>query len=649
MPPKRERYNASARSSTAGGRTHKGKTARRNRSSIGDVQTGLDTNAPTLDSADVESERALQAQRREALLGASAATLSGKKRKRLDAFIAKGLAKERKVELLKKLAQSSGEVEDRAQLLSAATLGTGRAKSGKERLDGEEKKLERKRERRLGLLRERTGAGAGMSSDEDLDADLDVDHYGFERDSPEGEQLEDPERRARIQAAAAKFAKPPAVLVIMVPSNVTVGSALAKDKDGNPVVPVMRQRQRKRAKKSAPAPPPEESDFDSSESEDDSPDPEAPGAPSSSADEASADLLPHRSKGKHRATSQDRADELLRAAMKARGVAWPSAEDAEGDSEDSDDDGESEDGDMNDEQWYAEIDKGGEVESDEEEDAIFREAMRARGMWVPEMDAEHAERESGAEQSGSTAFATTPEDTPASAQDEEMAELPYFGFASEDDIPKLSATDAASSDEDAASSDDDDASSSSSSSPSTPRARTRQTRKNNVARASGFKDWANAAVGLGGGADSTRDQEGSAHDGLAYKGPTPVAGLTQRVGDLGPQDGIARGPLGGPSKEVLTPFSAKYFEESKANAEKERVRHVNVTRKEDVQEARLKLPVLAEEDLITRTILENPVTVLCGETGSGKTTQVPQFLYEAGFGSHGSGEWVCSFCKGAAY
>jgi ATP-dependent RNA helicase DHX37/DHR1 len=33
------------------------------------------------------------------------------------------------------------------------------------------------------------------------------------------------------------------------------------------------------------------------------------------------------------------------------------------------------------------------------------------------------------------------------------------------------------------------------------------------------------------------------------------------------------------------------------------------------------------------TIRANPVTILCGETGSGKTTQLPQFLYEAGFGS----------------
>ena len=29
------------------------------------------------------------------------------------------------------------------------------------------------------------------------------------------------------------------------------------------------------------------------------------------------------------------------------------------------------------------------------------------------------------------------------------------------------------------------------------------------------------------------------------------------------------------------------------------------------------------------------MTIVCGETGSGKTTQIPQFLYEAGYASDG--------------
>uniref|UniRef100_A0A8C5PBB8 Activating signal cointegrator 1 complex subunit 3 n=1 Tax=Leptobrachium leishanense TaxID=445787 RepID=A0A8C5PBB8_9ANUR len=60
---------------------------------------------------------------------------------------------------------------------------------------------------------------------------------------------------------------------------------------------------------------------------------------------------------------------------------------------------------------------------------------------------------------------------------------------------------------------------------------------------------------------------------------------------------------------------------------------IPVDRTAEIQEARLKLPILGEEQVIMEAIKENPVVVLCGETGSGKTTQVPQFLYEAGYGS----------------
>ncbi|KAK2538102.1 hypothetical protein Q9966_005863 [Columba livia] len=60
---------------------------------------------------------------------------------------------------------------------------------------------------------------------------------------------------------------------------------------------------------------------------------------------------------------------------------------------------------------------------------------------------------------------------------------------------------------------------------------------------------------------------------------------------------------------------------------------VPVDRSPEIQEARLKLPILAEEQVIMEAISENPIVILCGETGSGKTTQVPQFLYEAGYAS----------------
>ncbi|ROW09105.1 hypothetical protein VPNG_05724 [Cytospora leucostoma] len=60
---------------------------------------------------------------------------------------------------------------------------------------------------------------------------------------------------------------------------------------------------------------------------------------------------------------------------------------------------------------------------------------------------------------------------------------------------------------------------------------------------------------------------------------------------------------------------------------------VTVSRNPDIQEARLKLPVVAEEQRIMEAIHNNDIVVLCGATGSGKTTQVPQFLFEAGYGS----------------
>uniref|UniRef100_A0A673VE54 DEAH-box helicase 37 n=1 Tax=Suricata suricatta TaxID=37032 RepID=A0A673VE54_SURSU len=63
---------------------------------------------------------------------------------------------------------------------------------------------------------------------------------------------------------------------------------------------------------------------------------------------------------------------------------------------------------------------------------------------------------------------------------------------------------------------------------------------------------------------------------------------------------------------------------------------IPVNRSPEVQEERLKLPILAEEQVIMEAVAGHPVVIVCGETGSGKTTQVPQFLYEAGYSSDNS-------------
>ncbi|KAI8323975.1 P-loop containing nucleoside triphosphate hydrolase protein [Martensiomyces pterosporus] len=78
------------------------------------------------------------------------------------------------------------------------------------------------------------------------------------------------------------------------------------------------------------------------------------------------------------------------------------------------------------------------------------------------------------------------------------------------------------------------------------------------------------------------------------------------------------------------------LEDGSPGSAKDRAYFVSVKRRESIMEQRIKLPVYAEEQQIMEAITENPVVVLSGETGSGKTTQVPQFLFEAGYGDPNS-------------
>ena len=58
---------------------------------------------------------------------------------------------------------------------------------------------------------------------------------------------------------------------------------------------------------------------------------------------------------------------------------------------------------------------------------------------------------------------------------------------------------------------------------------------------------------------------------------------------------------------------------------------VAVDRDPLIEQERSKLPIIGEEQRIMEAINENDIIIIAGETGCGKTTQIPQFLYEAGF------------------
>jgi len=58
-----------------------------------------------------------------------------------------------------------------------------------------------------------------------------------------------------------------------------------------------------------------------------------------------------------------------------------------------------------------------------------------------------------------------------------------------------------------------------------------------------------------------------------------------------------------------------------------------IERSEEHQKSREKLPIFLREADIMEAINNNLITIISGETGSGKSTQVPQFLYERGYGN----------------
>ncbi|CEP08311.1 hypothetical protein [Parasitella parasitica] len=76
----------------------------------------------------------------------------------------------------------------------------------------------------------------------------------------------------------------------------------------------------------------------------------------------------------------------------------------------------------------------------------------------------------------------------------------------------------------------------------------------------------------------------------------------------------------------------------KFNAKTKRLSHADfVKKKEEMLAFRKQLPIYTGRDAIIQCLKENDTVIVMGETGSGKTTQIPQFLVEAGLASKDMG------------
>ncbi|WWC58708.1 uncharacterized protein I303_101252 [Kwoniella dejecticola CBS 10117] len=540
-PPVRERYNAKARGSVAGGSSHK-KRKRIKRDENGD---------PIFDQVEDSTEVADDD---------PTAGMSSKKKKRFESFMAKKLKTEQRLETLKLLQSLQPTTSTSASLLSSSTLGQNplNPTSAQERFDKKEDKLVRQGISKLAKRYGERDSDASSSGDDE-----------FEQKSKSKGKGKEKERLVEIIRDGAEEEEDDRVKSTVIPSKSDIKAKEKAQAKG--------QGKGKMPKKAnwnpnllptQPTSTSSSSEFDSSDSANDTSDDEAEDQPAAGPSSPRRPQLP---------VTKPLQDETSKApppsAPKTFGGALKKAvdgvtvqprveirkkkpiidyrfsrglrdgEEAE-DEEDSDDASDGLDVDDEDD---------GEEDADTEDDEGEEESMSGNSK---------ADEESGSEESDEE------------GEDENMEE---------------------------------------------------ETKPPPKKRALGFKDWALKQMGQ---TEPTQNPDLLSTD--VAKSSTSTSSTTDTPSMPMPKVGNLVGPLG----EKTTIPATSLLDQSK-DSQTSTVRPI-VKRRESVSEARMNLPILAEEQSIIESILMNPVVIICGETGSGKTTQVPQMLYEAGFGFKGS-------------
>lgn len=498
---------------------------------------------------------------------------------------------------------------------SARTLGTGRLASAREMIEGKTKAK--------AFGRDALSEAGTDSGDDQSQGSQGGGVRSSVNDRPQGEVLEDPLRRQRILEAASLFGQPSTskaastgtVLGKAAPQTSVslLGSALAKGPDGQPLIPISRKRRRKGPTQRERRRQRDQQDSQAEGSQGDNESSDFQDSSVESDDDSSISSASEQGNKRSEPPASAPAGHMF--PSRAEGSDSASEPFSHSDHE--------------------------SLDTDSESEAVFLEAMRRRGLPLPSEDEEESDGASakGRASDGSNTHlerakarvspskGTSPSDG-ISAGD---GSPPWQGFASEEDTSLAMSPESSveSSEEESTSEDEEEDAASQAAEDALRRGREFKI----SSRGSGFKDWARTALDSiysGNGVGEARTEAGMPLQ--------PVAGLSVKVRDMGSEDGTIRGPLGESEPATkLSPFAEKHYAEV---ASSKAVRNVTVQRTSEIIETRLRLPVVQEEDRIVRTILENQVTVICGETGSGKTTQVAQMLFERGFGAPGSGKSI---------
>lgn len=87
---------------------------------------------------------------------------------------------------------------------------------------------------------------------------------------------------------------------------------------------------------------------------------------------------------------------------------------------------------------------------------------------------------------------------------------------------------------------------------------------------------------------------------------------------------------------IVNLFNKRLFVGDKDKDKKEPELTETQKKKLDIEETKKSLPIYPFRDDIIQAVRDHQVLIIEGETGSGKTTQIPQYLHEAGFTADGT-------------